>query len=146
MQTTRPHRKLLVLLSMIIVLFARCDDPAPNKDWEELNTPEAKLATADLGKIKYSIMHKDFRKSFINIDLYVEDTNDISRINADYLTLFNPKKDHYLKIQYFDDKQVAQDFSNSVGRVSDEEGHRMMQHRVKFYEYNPTNHYERFTR
>lgn len=98
--------------------------------------------------IKYEIVRTDNRDPTINLDVFIQDTSEVDKLNTELISKYNPGKDKYLMIMYFDDKSVAQIYYKKVWDTNtpEKELTKLDKHRIAVYNFNPKTNFDKLER
>ena len=127
------------LIGLICILLTSCGNPkneAPNI----VSAQQPKQLSQ-----KYEVIREDTRDGSINLDIYIPDTTNINALNSTVCAKWNPNRDKFILIMYFNDRKVAAVWHAKVAdqTVTDAEWAKLDPHRIAMYTFNPSTHFER---
>jgi hypothetical protein len=96
--------------------------------------------------IDYEIVNEDNRDPIINVDVFIKDTVNLRELNEQLKEKYNPSKNKFLDLNYYDNEHVAKIFKKVImdPNTSDKVGDSLVKHRLAIYKINPSTGYEKF--
>ena len=129
---------IITVCSLFLVTSCSNNTSSPITQTEPLPTTD----------IKYEIVREDNRDPIITLDVYIQDTAQLDNLNLYLNKKYNPGKDKFFLVMYFNDKEVASVWHKKLDdeSVSEKEWVKLQPHRIAVYHCNPKTNLDELVR